>query len=287
MKYSALADVNSPNKDEFETYCLKRAFGGANDYSFAGNTHSFDKNWQLNYCRETARSRHAFAEKAYLESTMVALPVGLGRLHISDFGIMGNAAILLILIWSYYSMRRENHAIKTFVDFKGNKRSNGELRKGLWPPATYCLQPQDPNLSAEHYAFSYHAVSQRFVFLFSTRTRPLLVTTATLGSVPAIASTLNLITDTASLVAHSDLFEPSVYARFAVEVALFVIVVLMTWKILCLMIETSVLLNGWQLAVSDVWMKEWDESTDDPASDVRIDVIEQTAEAMGSTDTTR
>jgi hypothetical protein len=272
------ADTVSPNKDRFEEFCLQKVFSGAKDYSFAGNTHHFDKNWQLNYCRDTARNRHAFAEKAYLESTMVLLPAGLGRLHISDFGIMGNAAILLILIWTYYAMRRENHAIKTFVDFDKERRGHEARSGGLRIPAAYHLQPQDPNLSAEHYAFSYHAVSQRFLFLFSTRTRPLLFATATLGSIPAIASLLNLLTDIASLVVHSELFEPSVFARFAVEIALFAVVLLVTWKILCLLVETSVLLNGWQLAVQDVWMKEWDESTDDPASDVRIDTDAQTAE---------
>jgi hypothetical protein len=279
MKYSALA-ADPASKDGFEAYCLKTAFDGAKDYSFAGDTHLYDKNWQLNYCRQTALDRHAFAEKAYLESTMVTLPVGLGRLHVSDFGIMGNAAILLILIWTYYAMRRENHAIKTFVDF--DKKTP---RNGLMAPSVYYLQPQDPNLSAEHYAFSYHAVSQRFVFLFSTHARPLLITTATLGSIPAIASALNWGTDTMSLVAYSSLFEPSVYARYALEIALFAIVLLVTWNILCLMVETSVLLNGWQLAVSDVWMKEWDESTDDPASDVRIDTNAQTAEVKRGAET--
>lgn len=274
--YSALAaDKESPNKESFEDYCLKRFFEGDQRFSFAGNTYSFNKDWQLTYCRQTALNRHAFAEKAYLEATMVTLPIGLGRLHVSDLGIVGNAAILLILIWIYYAMRRENHAIKTFVDFDARTSRNG-----LFAPRTYVLQPQDPNLSAEHYAFSYHAVSQRFVFLFSTRARPLLFTTVTLGSIPAIASVLNLATDTGSLLAQSDLFEPSVYARYAVEIALVAAVLLVTWNIICLMVETSVLLNGWQLAVSYVWMGEWDESTDDPASNVQIDAVAQTAEAQ-------
>jgi hypothetical protein len=276
MKYSALA-VDPARKDSFKAYCLNKFFNGDKSYSFAGNAHDYDENWQLAYCRQTALDRHAFAEKAVLESAMVALPAGLGRLHISDFGIMGNAAILFILLWSYYAMRRENHAIKTFVDFDESRRRNAS-----WVPAIFCLEPQDPNLSAEHYAFSYHAVSQRFLFLFSVHTRPLLVATVTLGSVPAIASALNLLSDIASLVTQSDLFEPSVFARFAVEIALFAVVLVVTWKIVCLLVETSVLLNGWQLAVSYVWMNEWDESTDDPASDAEINVAAQTAKRHGA-----
>jgi hypothetical protein len=175
-------------------------------------------------------------------------------------------------------MRRENHAIKTFVDFDEKHK-----RLGVAIPQSFNLCAQDPNLSAEHYAYSYHAVAQRFVFLFSTHSRPLFYTTIGLGSIPAIASTLNFMTDALSLWSYGSAFEPAVYVRFSFEVALFVIVWGITWNILSIMVETSVLLNGWSLAVQDVWMKEWDESTDDPASDVEISVSGQSAKPLEPT----
>ena len=273
---------DAANVAGFEKICRDIMFRGQKDYQVAGTTFTFRPDWQIKHCRQLVGERYAFSEKAVSELALISLPTGMGKLHISDFGIMGNAAVLLILIWLYYSMRRENHAIKSFVDFDERYR-----RVGLALPSSFTLSPQDANLSAEHYAYSYHAVAQRFVFLFSTHSRPLFYTTIGLGSVPAITSTLNFVSDGYSLASLGAIFEPAVYVRFAIEVALFILVWVVTLSILSIMVETSVLLNGWSLAVRDVWMREWDESNDDFATDVRISVSDQSAERIQSTDATK
>jgi hypothetical protein len=50
-----------------------------------------------------------------------------------------------------------------------------------------------------------------------------------------------------------------------------------TLKIILTSINTSLLLNGWYLAARDVWIEEWDERNANPASNVKVDFIRQTA----------
>lgn len=72
-------------------------------------------------------------------------------------------------------------------------------------------------------------------------------------------------------------FERSVYFRVLVELGLFGIVAILTSQIVKFVVDTSVLLNAWHLAVRDVWIKDWDESNEEPAPTVTIDALAQEA----------
>ena len=80
------------------------------------------------------------------------------------------------------------------------------------------LRPKDEHLSDEHYAYSYHAVSQRFMFLVSTHSWPLFFATVALGSAPALVSALNFASDLNSVIKHWRIFEQSVFVRFSIEI---------------------------------------------------------------------
>lgn len=56
----------------------------------------------------------------------------------------------------------------------------------------------------------------------------------------------------------------------------------MTVRIIRFDTYTGILLNGWHLAVEYVWMKEWDERTQDTASSVEVNVKAQRVERIGS-----
>ena len=55
---------------------------------------------------------------------------------------------------------------------------------------------------------------------------------------------------------------------------------ILTARIVRFVVDTSVLLNAWQLAVQDVWIKDWDESNEKPAPIVEIDLVAQNAKLV-------
>jgi hypothetical protein len=225
---------------------------------------------RLEVCAEATKLKFEWAEKAYLDSTLISFPGSFGKLSVSDLGLAGGFGLLLIISWCFFSSRRENHAIRAIVDMDdSSKRKNGR-----WCPTNFILKPQDPYLSAEHYAYAYHAVAQRFVFLFSRYDRPLLLITILLCCVPALVATWNIYTDGRDVIR---LEVTSLYPRVFIECALLILIYFATAKIVLFQINTSALLNGWHLAARDVWMKEWDERTTDSASMVHVDVRAQRA----------
>jgi hypothetical protein len=222
-------------------------------------------------CESALKGRRAWAEKAYLDSTEMSFPGGFPKIQVSDLGVIGQGGLLLILAWLFYALRRENHAIRTFVDLDARTRKNGGLL-----PGSLILEPQETFFSAEHLAYAYHAVSQKFVFIFSRYYRPLLVTTVLLVSIPAIIASLHVISDLFDVIDY-DWARPLTF-RFVLEVVLLVLVWFVTIKTTGHVLDSSLLLNAWYLASKNVWYTEWDENTDDPASRVRVNVREQTAE---------
>ena len=163
----------------------------------------------------------------------------------------------------------DEDAICAFVDMDDNTRKHG----GLFPP-DFILVPQAKYLSAEHLAYAYHAVAQRFVFVFSRRSRPLLFSTTLLVALPAIVATMHFFSDGYSLLSYG--LVAHLLMRFSFEALLLIVVWFMTFKILKYVFDTSLLLNGWYLA-SDIWMTEWDETTDNPAKRVYVNLRNQTA----------
>jgi len=251
---------------ELKTWCAQNSPGVANDGNFSDAE-------RRQFCQQLAKNAFEWVDKAYRESTLLSFPGGFGKLSVSDLGIIGQIGMLIILLWLYFAARRENHAIRAIVDMDPDAR-----KQDRWFPKTYVLSSQDRYLSAEHVAYAYHSVAQRFVFIFSHHTRPLLLLTLLLLFIPAIVAFWNLGTDIRDLVAR--FLQPvntSILLRTVFEALLFICVLLTTVRIARSELDTSVLLNGWYLAARDVWMEEWDETTHDPAPSATIDVSAQKA----------
>lgn len=266
---------------EFEQICTAISpLSREDEIRVAGRIFKIEPAKKLEYCRGLVTERYTFASNSYLQSMYTSLPGGMGRLHISDLGVMGNLGTLLLLSWTYFALRRENHAIKTFVDL-----SPADQKTGRAFPSRFLLVPRDEYFSAEHYAFAYQSVSQRFMFILSSHSRPLLSLTIGLMAAPAIVSALNFVDDTADIFRTPYLFEPIVWVRYAFEAVLVSIVIFGTLKIILTSINSSLLLNGWHLAVRDVWLDAWDERNDDQASPVLIDATRQIAHAATNLDT--
>jgi hypothetical protein len=261
---------------EFKRFCLKLLFAGEKEYVFAGKKFDYDERLQLQHCKLHVAKRFEFADKTSQESMVITLPWNLGRMNTDDFGIIGNCALILILSWTFFALRRENHAVKGFVDF----HPLTQPRWGFCYPDPFVLCPKDRHLSDEHYAYSYHAVCQRFMFLVSTHSWPLFLSTVALGSVPALVYILTFASDLNSVIKHWHVFEPSVFVRFSIGTLLTLAVLIVTGAIVKIMLDTSVLLNGWYLAVEKVWMDAWNETTDKAATMVLIRVADQEAEPI-------
>jgi hypothetical protein len=149
-----------------------------------------------------------------------------------------------------------------------------------WFPKSFKLIPKNSAFSAEHVAYAYHSVAQRFVFIFSQHSLPLSLFSIALSSLPAAVAFWNLTTDVRDayhFLLDKDPAALSVIVRVLIGLLLFICIVIVTLRSARLESNTSTLLNAWYLASRDVWMKEWDENTDDCASTVEINVEAQTA----------
>jgi len=228
---------------------------------------------RLDMCKKIVEMRHNWAEIAYLNSSQITFPGGFGKLHISDLGIAGQFGLGLILSWVFFAVRRQNHAIRAIVDMDEHSRKNA-----TWRPSIFVLKPQDVTLSAEHVAYAYHSVAQRFVFLFSQHSQPLLLFTMALLFIPALVATWNLYTDIRDTIALG--MQVILFFKVLIEIVLVMFAWVLTYLIVRFEIDTSVLLNGWYLAARDVWEDEWDETPEKQkmASSVKVDVAQQRAE---------
>jgi hypothetical protein len=264
--------TQNPSK-EITDWCALNSSRVMNNSDLSGA----DKN---KFCSLASKSAFEWVDKAYRESTILSFPGGFGKLHVSDLGIIGQIGMLVILLWLFFAARRENHAIRAIVDMDRDAR-----RRDNWFPQKYILYSQDEHLSAEHVAYAYHSIAQRFVFIFSHHTRPLLALTVLLLFIPAIVSLWNFATDVRDLIAR--FLQPlnvTNLLRTVVEAFLVACVFLTTIRIVRAELGTSVLLNGWYLAARDVWMDQWDETTLEPAPPATIHVPEQKAEVYTGED---
>lgn len=226
-------------------------------------------------CVENIKRRAQWAESTFLAYSEITIPGGFSKTMLSDLGIVGQTGLLLILVWGFFAMRRETHAIAAFVD-----RDENSKRVSAWDPSEYTLIPQNECLSAEHYAYAYQSVSQRFMFVFTSYSRPLLGITMVLAAIPALVPGYNLFTDLRDLWDNLREVEPPLFVKTGVELVLYFVLLTVVRSQLTYIARTSTLLNGWNLAVRDVWMGEWDETDDRPASHVEIDVRNQKAQAV-------
>ena len=222
-------------------------------------------------------SAQKWAGEVARDSLLITFPGGFGKATVSDISVLGQTGLLLLLIWGFYAARREYHAVLSWVDF-GKADSEAPLFKPTrWFPDRFGLRQTEDWLSAEHLAYAYHAVAQRFLFIFSTRDRQLRGLTLLLVALPSIVAMVNFITDLRDVHRMGEAFVPTAWARIWLEAGLLVVVLLISLHIARLVARTGVILNGWYLAVARVWMEEWDERTTYPASPVVVDVARQRA----------
>jgi len=224
-------------------------------------------------CVDALQKRDDWAEKAYLESTTISFPGGFAKQGLSDLGIVGQVGLLLILAWAFYSTRRENDAIRAFVDLDDETR-----RLGYFFPKKFLLVPQDDFFSAERLTYAYHAVAQRFMFILARYNRPLLGATIALASLPSAVAVWGVISDVEGLWYYR--LDPSLVVRFGISVVLLIVVVYVTFNTIRYMVETSVILNGWCLASTKVWINQLNEAPDEPACTADIDIERQTAKPV-------
>ena len=271
-KSSGKTQKEALETEEFKRLCLDGIFGKQKEFTIDGKKYVYLEEFQLESCRKRILVAFELTNKAFFERYLVTLPWGMGRMHVSDFGVTGNIFLVLVLTWLLFALRRENHAIRNFVEF--HKAYEPALLRYRDP---LILTATEPVLSAEHYAYAYHAVSQRFMFPFSVHGSSLFIVSVVLSFTPALVSILNFAFNVRALMRTS--FEPSVYVRFTVEVGLLLLVLTIAVGIVRFTLNTSILLNAWSLAVRYVWLKEWDErKPDDAAGMVLVSISGQLAQ---------
>lgn len=273
---AAAAEKRKVRADHFLEVCDERGvFKKRGRDPFTEKEYDLEKEEHRASCKAIVEKRYKDAATRVLASRFVEFPGGFTKLYITDLAVMGNVGLLLVLVWSFYSFRRENHAIKAFIEIKDSNQI-GYVSSFL---KTVELIPKDKFLSSEHYAYAYNAVSQRFVFILSSYSRPLLYTTIALASLPAMVSSWNFYTDMRDLF-QGPFYEKAAYQMAIVETVLLCLVWYLTISLAKLIIETSVLLNAWSLGVRDVWMQQWDESAQVAAPGARVDLANQQAEVI-------
>lgn len=186
-----------------------------------------------------------------------------------DLGIVGQAGLVLLLFWFYFAVRRENHAIRSIIDLD-------EPAQDSLFPNRFVLRPNVKYLGPEHYAYAYHAVAHRFMFLTSSRAKPLLLTTVAMMALPFLSSSWHYYTDLRDLFSLPALGSQATI-RTIVETYFWILILVYTRACIVVSIQTSVILNGWFLANRDCWEKDWDEEDTAVAKEVLIDRVRQVA----------
>ena len=143
----------------------------------------------ISHCKEVVKKQYEYYQDQLNESRWVTFPGGFQKVKTADLGVIANIGLLLILAWGFFAARRENHAILSFIDMSDQDRKFNRIF-----PSEFNLVCTT-NLNAEQLCYAYHSVSQRFVFLLSKRSKPLLTLTLLLMSIPACVSAWNLVTD--------------------------------------------------------------------------------------------
>lgn len=294
--------LENPTSQEFEKACEGQV---GHLWKLPG---ALSQQQKLDACKSYARRKFYWMKKSGLEAQTVSFPWGFGKVSTGDLGIIAQLGLLLIISWMFFAIRRENSAIRALIDM--DEESMAQHR---WLRKDYILIPKNKYLSPEHMAYAYHAVANRFQFISSSQSKPLLVFTVFFSLLPLLVVLWNLYTDTRDAI-HPDLYplkngwdmalaawkarlsgwppdwklilqerhSIDVLYRVGGEIILFISVMMMTYLSLRTEFNTNQLLNGWSLAVRDVWMDQWDERTNDPAEPVQINLKDQTAHLLPS-----
>jgi hypothetical protein len=202
-------------------------------------------------------------------------PFGLPRIQITDLSPIGNLTTTILIAWTFFAARRENHALLSFVDFDQHTRRNGTLF-----PSTVTLYGQDKYISAEHLCYAYQAISQRFLIIVSSHSNPSRLAIIALTSFAPLTASVNLLIDFRDAISFPSTAFRSFSFHLFFNSTLVILIWIITLQTLKKQIETGTLLNAWYIAVRDVWMDEWDESSEEKASPVRIDIGDQRGERL-------
>lgn len=226
------------------------------------------------FCRDTLWQRQQALVADQISYWKIGMP-GIGvAVTVFDMGVIGQLGLLIILLWLYFGTRRENEAVRSFVDF------DKELNRLRLFPADYVLVPRQDLFSSEHYVYAYQAVAHRFLFLLGTKAGPALGMTILLFLFPAAVCGWNLWTDFRDISSWPDVIGMQGQYRTIIATIGFVFVCISTWGAIRRSIQTSILLNGWRIASRDVWSKRWDEEKPDRAPKVRVYRHRQEAETL-------
>lgn len=217
---------------------------------------------QNNNCYQVLMEQHKMLLGEQVDSWKTLFPGITADVWIFDLGIIGQIALIILLLWFYFAARRENSAIKGFVDFQ-NPISE-------WFPKKFELKPKQDFLSSEHYVYAYNSVTNRFLFVISAKSKSHIVTTMLLLIFPSMVAGWNVFTDVRDTFKHLD-FELDALVRSIIGTILFIFVVSITKRVLKKIIETGILLNGWKLSIRDCWEKEWNENDLHPAPTMTVD----------------
>lgn len=231
-------------------------------------------------CRAVLQEQHKELLSEQLQSWKLRLPAGIATMIVFDLGVLGQVALVLLLLWLYFSVRRENRTIRAFVDIED------ELSRDRWFPANFTLVPQYSILSSEHYAYAYHAVCDRFMFLVWSKSGPLLLLTLVMMSLPLVVSSWNTITDVRDVVRFFSDVGPGGVVRATMASLLYLAVVFLTFGVIKRSTQTSVLLNAWYLGNHYCWEQAWNEDLLEAAPAVRINRRQQKAEMVRATSET-
>ena len=198
--------------------------------------------------------------KERIQLRFVDLPALDARANASDLGVIGQAGLLLIGLWFLFASRRENHALRAIVNTTTEHDTDAEV------PATidFKLFAVDSTPAERtYYAYAYHSVAQRFLFLTSHPERVLRWVTGLLIFLPALVALLIAASDTRDVVTYGI---ERVTWRPVSSVVLAALVT--TVHLFCLRYEiiTGRLLNAWFLASRDVWY------TDDSGGTVAAEI---------------
>lgn len=259
---------------EFIALCRTYVYGNKDDVTVKSNNYSYqfnDKDILLD-CKKQAKYRYEKFRDAAIETHWISFPAGLPKIMTGDLVVSGNLGLILILLWTLFAVRRENHAIRTIIDIDDNSRETLSFF-----PNRFKLVP-NRQFTALDISTSFYAISPRFVFILTKRDRPLQYITALLLALPAFVSFWHLYTDIRDI--QKAFLGNAVTLNVMVGMLLSLAVAFLCIHIAKIATQTSAIINGWGLAEKFVWSKQGQKEHDTaPADNVFVDLETQYAKA--------
>ncbi|GJM36420.1 MAG: hypothetical protein DHS20C18_54210 [Saprospiraceae bacterium] len=158
------------------------------DYKFNLNEIRAQYNIE-NECLQVLKSERHFLIQQKSREHIIEIPIIGIYMNLGDLGILGQIAIIVLLIFYYACIRRELHAINEFVLFINEKKKRYLM---------FC----EPTFSAAQYYLAYESFSQYFVFISSTKRLKLGLFNTFFIFFPSIIMLISLLADISDLISH-------------------------------------------------------------------------------------